>query len=196
MEASAKLIGWMVVAMVRWMHAEPMVVQERYEGIASDAVAVAYDTDEAPLFPGSQGRAKTAALILAIARLESDYSVKVDDGRIRGDHGSSFCMMQIHIGSRHVVLEGDTWRYGTKDEGWTGADLLADRRKCFRAGLHFARQSVRSCGNLSLYTSGRCSTTEATARERFALAKSIWPSVPVDDADVLAEGMEASAEWE
>jgi hypothetical protein len=58
--------------------------------------------------------------------------------------------MQLNIGA------------GKTPEGWTGADLTADRKTCFRAGLHVARESFRMCKGfptnerLSAYASGQC----------------------------------------
>jgi hypothetical protein len=60
------------------------------------------------------------------------------------------CFMQVHIGAGKTV------------EGWTGADITSDRKLCFRAGLHIARESFRMCvaqpttEKLGAYASGQC----------------------------------------
>lgn len=132
---------------------------ERYESIASDVVAVAFDPEKKPLFGGALGRARTAALLLAVAYHESGFAKDVDKGpcyrgkggrSARCDHGKSACLMQIRIGQ------------GTTQEGWTQDELFADRKKCFSAGLNLMRKSISACRNLderhrlNAYASGVC----------------------------------------
>ena len=51
---------------------------------------------------------------------------------------------------------------GVTREGWTGHDLVTDRRLCFRAGLHILRSSFGVChalpvdDRLSAYATGHC----------------------------------------
>jgi hypothetical protein len=122
----------------------------RYTEIASDLASVVYDPAEEPLYSGEGGRARTALLLASIAAHESTFRADVEDGRARGDGGTSWCFMQLHIGSGKTV------------EGWTGQDVTADRKLCFRAGLHIARESFRMCKGLpanemlSAYASGQC----------------------------------------
>ncbi|MGO9710150.1 MAG: hypothetical protein ACLQBL_14880 [Polyangiaceae bacterium] len=144
-----QIITWLVAAMFAWTPAkEPD--RARYTEIASDLAAVVYDPAEQPLFAGSDGRAKTALLLASIAAHESTFRVDVENGRARGDGGTSWCFMQLHIGSGKTV------------EGWTGQDVTSDRKLCFRAGLHIARESFRMCNGLpdnemlSAYASGQC----------------------------------------
>jgi hypothetical protein len=144
-----QIINWLVAAMFAWTPAkEPD--RARYTEIASDLAAVVYDPAEAPLFSGPDGRAKTAALLASIAAHESTFRADVEDGRARGDGGTSWCFMQLHIGSGKTV------------EGWTAQDVTSDRKLCFRAGLHIARESFRMCNGLAenellgAYASGHC----------------------------------------
>jgi hypothetical protein len=143
------IINWLVAAMFAWTPAHE-ADRARFTEIASDLVAVVYDPAEQPLFPGEDGRAKTALLLASIAAHESTFREDVENGKARGDGGNSWCFMQLHIGSGKTV------------EGWTGADLTSDRRLCFRAGLHVARESFRMCNafpvneKLSAYASGQC----------------------------------------
>jgi hypothetical protein len=195
----SKLILWLVTAMLRWTlpEAQHEDARARYESIARDAAEVAFDSDEAPLFPGPLGRTKTAALILSIASYESAFEEDVDVGTKRGDHGRSWCLAQINLGTARVRVEdqGQRWAYSFDGVGWSGRDLVRDRKKCFRTALHMARTSLRSCGNLSVYTSGRCSKTEpqAIARYRRATARfgdlgqSFWL-----DSDIAVPGPLAS----
>ena len=139
---------------------------------ATAAAAVRVVEAAAPL-PGLTTEA-TVRLVLATAIVESAGLLPdVDTGKLRGDHGRSVCLMQINVGTGRVASadpEVATWR---------AADLLADRAKCFRAGLEAARWSMRACGaaglrgadTLAAYVSGRCQPGFATARHRWYLAE-------------------------
>ena len=155
----------------------------RYEQIAADAVAVAYDSTTPPLFAGRDGRAKTAALLLSVAFHESGFRKDVDLGigpRARGDSGQSWCLMQIKIGGGRTL------------EGWSGAELVRDRRLCFAAGLSAIRRSFVACRanptseRLNAYTSGSCSrgATQSRARMESAIAWFSQRLIPVDRDDI------------
>jgi hypothetical protein len=168
---------WLVGAMMAWVPPLHDVDRTRYEAIAHDLVAVAFDEKEAPAFTGDTGRAKTALLMASIASFESQYRADVDDGRVTGDHGRSYCLMQVQV-------------YGKTAEGWTGRDLVTDRTKCFRAALRAIRTSFDWCKDhaledrLSGYTSGSCRDGEPLARNRFWRARAYWaksPYLPPDD---------------
>lgn len=133
--------------------------RERFVAIASDLEAVVWDPETKPIFRGPNGRAKTAALIMAVAWHESGFARDVDLGPCwrgrrgdgtRCDSGRAACLMQIHADR------------GTTPEGWTLADLFADRKKCFRAGLRLLRSSFGQCKanpwehRLAAFASGRC----------------------------------------
>ena len=152
-----QILAWLVSQMLGWTlpPARHEAERARYETIAADALAVATDPDEKPLFQGPEGRLRTATLLLAIASFESSFARDVEDGRRRGDHGESACLAQIRLpGSARIEMRGELYGYGPA--GWSKADLEADRRKCFRAALHIARESYRLCGNLSIYSTGTC----------------------------------------
>jgi hypothetical protein len=167
------VVSYLVAAMTAWVplhaHAEPKPdTAERYDSIAHDAMTVAFDEAEAPLFPGPNGRAQTALLMLSVASLESSFKQSVDYGARLGDHGRSFCLMQIRVGN------------GKTAEGYTGADLVTDRAKCFRTGLHILRGSFNACHNLPLedrmsaYATGRCTPGEENSRLRVGRALGWW----------------------
>jgi hypothetical protein len=167
------LVSYLVAAMTAWVppHALPEPKDDtlaRYDSIARDAISVAYDEAEAPLFPGNDGRAQTALLMIAVASLESGYRRAVDDGTRLGDHGRSYCLMQIRVGM------------GMTADGWSGTDLVSDRSKCFRAGLHILRGSFNACRKLpvedrmSAYATGRCTEGEEKSRLRVGRALAWW----------------------
>jgi len=168
-----QLVSYLVAAMTTWVplhaHTEPKdQTLERYEAIAQDAVMVAFDEAEAPVLPGPMGRAQTALLMIAVASLESSFKRNVDDGTRLGDHGRSFCLMQIRVAD------------GVTGDGWRGRDLVRDRTKCFRAGLHILRGSFNACRNLQLqdrmsaYATGHCVPNEEHSRERINRALDWW----------------------
>jgi hypothetical protein len=171
------LVTYLVAAMVAWVpiHAHapiesPDVVHARYESIAHDAVSVALEAGEAPLFDGPDGRAQTAVLMLSVASFESSFRKSVDEGVGRGDHGYSYCLMQIHVGDGHTR------------EGWSGRQLVEDRKLCFRAALHILRASFGACRSLpvddrlSAYASGRCFADALVSRSRIGRARRWWES--------------------
>lgn len=164
---------------------------ERYVGIAGAAYRVAFDPGVAPVYPGKDGRKKTASLLLGIAFAESGFAPDVDrgpcyrgkDGKgVRCDSGRSACLMQIQIGA------------GVTAEGWTQADLFADRERCFRAGLALVRKSFVACAKegdghaLDAYATGVCGSiiAQAKSRPRLALGRRVYdlafPRSPGPDA--------------
>lgn len=82
----------------------------RLQSIADDIATVVWDENEKPIFKDSQGRARTAAVLLSIILYESTFRKDVDTGvgaHARGDGGKSWCLMQINIG------KGKTKPYNT-----------------------------------------------------------------------------------
>jgi len=142
---------------------------DRYKSIAEDLVAVAFDPEEKPLFRGSDwsARSKTALLLASVALKESGYRKDVDFGlgkMGRGDQGRSVCLLQLNVGTGKVPLPGVP---GT----WGAEDLLADRKKCFRAGLGMIRRSMSACRgsilkSLAGYTSGSCEKGQQSSENR------------------------------
>lgn len=146
--------AYLVSAMTSWtppgQHREgDQVAQERYRNIARDIATVAASPDEEPVFDDDDDRVKTALLLASIASFESAYRADVDEGRRRGDGGVSWCLLQVQV-------------RGRTREGWTGQDLVSDRRKCITAGLHRIKTSFDLCHTLPLsqrlsgYTIGKC----------------------------------------
>lgn len=118
----------------------------RYQAIAEDLDAVT--AEQAPLFPGPDGRAMTAGLLVAIAVHESGLRLDVDQGATRGG-GQDVCLLQLRS-PRH--------------------DVATDRRACFREGLRLARQSFAACralerrDRLAAYASGSCAAGRRESR--------------------------------
>lgn len=212
MSPSDEIEEWAVSQMVRWsppghsFYPDARESEEealiRYRSIVRDAMAVAYDPSEPPLFVQRRyaggkvevsedpiGRAKTLALMLAIADSESGgYRRDVDFNigpRARGDGGRSWCLMQVQLSkpgpdgrtSTRIALKGDQYEYVySKSKGYGGEDLIADRRTCFRVALHMARESFRACSRLpveerlSIYAGGDCEKGRGPSRVRVGKA--------------------------
>ena len=142
----------------------------RLRATARDAVVA---VEAAAPLPGLT-REASLRLLLATAVVESAGLLpEVDGGTARGDHGRSVCLMQINVGRGHVQSPHPLVA------SWRAADLLADRSKCFRAGLEAARWSMERCGAMGLrgadtlaaYVTGRCASGLPTTRHRWFLAE-------------------------
>jgi hypothetical protein len=173
---AAWLVGIMITAVPPGKYLEPPENVEtaadaraRYQAIASAAAEVALDPNERSLFPGDDGRRMTAALLLVLSMYESGWKRDVDLGIGKHDKlvrasRQYWCIMQIGVD-------------GKTAEGWTGPELVADRTRCFRAGLHRlqrARGYCRAQGPdawLRMYAKGSCSDAGKTADTRMATAR-------------------------
>lgn len=122
------------------------------------AEAVATVLEEEPaLFRDDPTKAKTAALVVAIAFRESTFQLDAV-----GDKGRSVCAMQV---------------YGGRSE------LLADPEACVRAGVQILRESMRACREhpVAIYAAGPggCSSIKAQriSRDRMWLARTTLAKV-------------------
>ena len=127
----------------------------RYNDIASAVYDVVYDENEKPLIGGKYGRLKSAWAILGVAYHEGKFKKSVDYGQGKygkGDFGDSWCSMQLNLGKRNIKDPNDPNKMITVSgrntiEGWSGNELLTDRKKCFAAGYHLMKMSFATCRN-------------------------------------------------
>lgn len=184
MDATSTIVAWVVSIMMAWspvgrqhkiVEAQETVDEAttRYEEIATSLVKVTYDPKIQPLFKGVYGRARTSVLLLSMSYFESGWRRDVDLGLgdfARGDGGKSHCMMQINTGKNRTSTSVLA-RIINKE--WSADDLIADRSKCFLAGLEMARKSFTVCKSLprseqlALYASGSCKHGLYESRVRF-----------------------------
>jgi hypothetical protein len=143
----------------------------RYQEIAAAIEKVV--AANPPLIPGPSGRAYTAAVLLSVTYIESGWRKDVDLGLSRAkraswgeeDHGRSWCMGQINLGSGTVPVGDDVMK------SWTGKDLISDREKCMAVVLEMVRRSFASCRLLprdhwlNQYASGECKPDPAKCDE-------------------------------
>jgi hypothetical protein len=159
-------------------------VSTRYDSIANDAVKVAFDKTEQPLFKGPHARIKTAQLLVTIARYESNFVKRIDDGECRKgecDNGAAHCIMQVHTDGGGLVLDSETYSHASQHtKEWReehaseilDGEALKDRRTCFRSALHKLRESLRACGNLpqedrmGIYTGEGCKKGKENPKSR------------------------------
>jgi hypothetical protein len=157
----------------------------RYESIAKDIYEVV--RDEPPLFGGKNAKARTAAVLLSVAYFESGFNRNVDFGLgklARGDNGNSWCLTQQNVGKGKTIAWNPTKnryaKYGDPveevEQGWTGVELVTDRKKCLRVALRGIRASFRSCQSYPLverlrsYGSGTCEKGKDASISRMAFA--------------------------
>lgn len=157
--------------------------QERYASLADDLIDTVYDVNTKPIFAGPTGRSQTVSLLLGIMFWETSFRKDVDFGigeHSRGDHGESWCLMQIKIG------DGRTASWNTRlnrvatpmDDpedvrpGYSGEELVHDRKLCFSEGLKVVRGSFGVCHDLPLaerlssYASGSCDKGRDASKKR------------------------------
>jgi hypothetical protein len=167
----------------------------RYESIANDIIEVVYDLDNKPIFDGPQGRTRTVTVILGIMSMESKFYRHIDygiGGGSRGDNGKSWCVMQIMAGKTGRTA---SWNY-IKDRppywsdpaseirrGYTGLEMVTDRRLCISEGLRIANWSFSKCGKrtifdkLRVYSSGSCMKGGEASAERMKVAEKLWAEI-------------------
>ncbi len=156
------LVAWLVAQLDAWMieHNKMRMTQahiERTANAITDAAIVAADPTELPL-PGHT-RTQTLEIMASVAWFESFYAKDVGQGKRRGDQGDSWCWMQVRVGRGSIIMVGaDDYRFGMSETpgGWTGKMLVDDPLKCWKAGKRMLYKSIKECGDLSQYTTGRC----------------------------------------
>lgn len=182
-----QIVTWVLAASLAWEPTSRNAPLDTRKAIVQDIVAVSFDADVPPIFRGPHGRAKTALELAAIASLESFYREDIDRGAVRGKLGE-VCVLQVLLPEHSLVLVHDDGSYTySRTEGWGYADLLSDRRKCVRVAHAKARESWRACGNLSLFTSGKCDREEPLAKRRHGRAEGWFRThpAPVTDEDAM-----------
>lgn len=169
------------------VHPGNLILQENYKRHVNEVVIdiqeVVYDRAKTPWLYGKWARAQEAALATIIAAEESGgFNLGVENGIIRGNRGASWCLMAMNIGRGRTM------------EGWSGPDLIADRKKCITAGVNAMRRSMSVCrangvlSGLSAYDTGRCIKNERISVSRVSRAfYYISKKVPTDEAVLVLE---------
>ena len=130
--------------------------EARYLAIATDVAAVVYAPDARVLYAGPRGRARTAALLVAVAVLESGLAADVDIGPCyrgrngrspRCDSGRAASCWQVHDksveGNRPAAIREALRRlrgsFGMaaargRERGWTAAQVEEHRMDIYASG--------------------------------------------------------------
>ena len=145
---------WILTLMLALVPGSP------YEGtFAATAAAIDQAAHEAPLYPGEDGPARTAAQLVALAWFESRF-----DPKAVGDHGNSLGLFQVGVSNlASLGIERDD---------------LFDPKKAADAALRMIRTSFVVCRvrpkeeRLAHYAAGGpdCSKGGNESRHRTALA--------------------------
>lgn len=178
--------------------------QARRESIAKDVVDVVYADPAPPLFAGPYGRGQTVPVILSIMFHEGSFRRDVDLGLgplSKGDGGKSWCLMQNQIGgAKTPAWNTKLHRFAypsdpTEDvtQGWTGKELVEDRKKCVTAGLRVIRASFAGTGGLPvldrlrIYASGKADAGATASQKRMGMAVKWYAAhtAPMSDVDVI-----------
>lgn len=124
------VIAYVIACMLHLAGGDPA----RLLALAS-AIADVVET-RGPIFAGTDGARRTAALLVAVAWRESSFRVDAV-----GDHGRSVCAYQILDGAR---------------------SLLTDARACVDAGYTHLARSVRACPAhpVAVYARGQCASED------------------------------------
>ena len=160
----------------------PAAQQQRLASIAYDIALASFGDDgHRPEHAIPGGPAMMAAVLTALAWKETAWSADADKGPCyrgrsglssRCDSGMSASLWQLKIGT------------GKTREGWTQADLFADRRKAVSVAARMVKQSwgcVRKHGEdaaLNAYTSGKCEHGAASGLARLKLARRLLAEHP------------------
>lgn len=142
--------------------AASLLAPDRDHDELAGAIARVVDA-ELPLFANDTNKRRTASVVVAVAFRESSLRV----GAV-GDHGRSFCAMQVHVSSGG------------------SAELLVDADACVRKGFSMLRTSLRVCPRFPIawYAAGPngCSSGHAQriSLDRMALAARLLRDVKAD----------------
>lgn len=177
------LTVWVVASMVAaWLSIGKIV------GITPKDVAEAISKGsiEKPLYDGSDGARRTAALISAVGVFEGGYNNKAKGdckdkppgwpgcGKSDDSKPTSFCFLQIHFADGVERVKG-----------YTPEELMADPLACVRAGREIMRDSLlehkkRVAANPETTSEPllQYAGTGTQARRRFDLALKLFKEVP------------------
>lgn len=146
----------------------------RYDSVATDIVLSGFSPNtKTPFMQRDSGRSRLVAVWLGVMLHESGFMRNVDFnlGKYgRGDEGKSWCLMQLRIGTGRTqpwnVAKNRRPYWGDPPEeiklGYTGSELIADRKLCLQEGHKLVWASFKSCEDrpledrLTSYAVGFC----------------------------------------
>jgi len=190
-----------IAAMPGWEET-PAAREARYSEIAADVAAVVYAPDAVVLYAGPRARARTAALLVAVAVLESGLAADVDrgpcyrgrDGRgPRCDRGRAFGLWQVHDPSvqgdrraaARAALRLMRGSFGVaagmgRDRGWDAATVAAHRLDVYAGGG--SSQAAHRLGAARLALADRLAARPGAPRDAEVLAPPAGPPAAAQGA--------------
>jgi hypothetical protein len=159
------MIAWILTLMIALQPRAPWL--DTYEATAKAIASVV--AEEAPLFSGTEGREKSAALLVALSWAESRF-----DPKAVGDQGKSVGLYQIF----HTNLP--------TPEGFARKDILGNQPNATKVAHRMLKQSMTICGKrpveerLGWYASGdgACAKGLSESRFRVGLALKVFKANP------------------
>jgi hypothetical protein len=163
------MVSWILTLMQALQPDAPW--KSSYEDTAAAIASLVESQD--PLFEGSNGREKTAALLVAVAWAESRFNSKAV-----GDEGKSVGLYQVF----HSNLP--------TPEGFGRTDILGNPTNATAVAYRMLRYSFEMCARvpfterLGAYTGGTCTGERAVwaSKYRMSLAKKVFDAHPPGDA--------------
>ncbi len=157
-----QLSAYLTAAMISWI---PNADVTWYESVANDVATVVLSEEEPELFIDDLNRTKTGLLMISIARFESNFIRRIDEGKCYAnecDNGNAFSMWQIHP-IHGIVLTPTSYMYYTREVSHDeniirGIDLVKNRQLACKTAMHFARVSLAKYKSLCMYTGESCKT--------------------------------------
>ncbi len=162
----ATLTAWIIAASLVASGGARKLTVAVAEGMAEAAMATRFvDADERPIYA-------LAAIEVSLAWFETGGQLELDP-RGSNDNGASHCWAQVYLPNG-----------GRTAEGWTGAELRRDPKKCATVAVRLIKASMlaspacEGCA-LTVYARGR-DTAEgrALSQRRMALAKKLVTDTP------------------
>jgi hypothetical protein len=157
MSAGAAILAWVLLAVNNWgakpLPPEEQRVDEVRQRAAESIYQVAYDVDEAPVYRGAYGRARTALLLTSIEGLETRFAEHILYGHCRPDEcdsGHAVSGLQIHLGRYGIRLVDDKAAQCVTPMAkcYQAYELVDDWDLAHRVGLHIYRTNPRQYSTL------------------------------------------------
>lgn len=181
------IVAWLTSMMLSWIPAYVTdnanavetrdEMKDRFTEIADDVYDVV--KEDGNIFYGNHADIRSMWAILGTSHHETRWAKEVDVWTHEDTHvikDGAWCLMQIQLGKKKIYLDGENKDYIVDSnivtlEGWSGRDLVADRKKCLKVGYRMIKQSFGACRNkpmslwMAAYASGSCDRGHVRSRE-------------------------------
>lgn len=157
------MVYWLVAAMLQWTSGRAATPERvaYLDGVARQALTVAYDERTPVLYKGAYARSRSALLEASVGARESGFDPRIQAGLCRPgecDHGRAACFMQVHTEVGIVLSDAGDWWFDAKDpRAFHASDITASVPACFEVADHMLWRALHSSRgrDLCLYTGER-----------------------------------------